>query len=297
MYPRMAADTVVIIAGVAITAVLTRHLDIGLRDNSISRRRLSTLNTNVWSDIWRNPELCMTDGGCWREDTVMQFCSFWRERAACTDCSVTKLTRVKTAAELHWLHAALVIWWIADGRRNTDRADKLGLSHCLGRSASSCHISDLTWKIMKAAEKSKMILANCQFLCVFKTGSSFLSTTWRRNTGFTKKTFVNACECSLNSTHLLHMKDFECLMTWDKDPNNILHVSTCALLVSALLFWNFLQVSRLGAGGWWTCLCQTSSPRVWVYKWQFISGQLQGLVSRSPAFYPVMMCYHYHYHY
>ena len=44
MYPRMAADTVVIIAGVAITAVLTRHLDIGLRDNSISRRRLSTLN-------------------------------------------------------------------------------------------------------------------------------------------------------------------------------------------------------------------------------------------------------------
>ena len=37
MYPRIAADTLVIIAGVAITAVLTRHLDIGLRDNSVTR--------------------------------------------------------------------------------------------------------------------------------------------------------------------------------------------------------------------------------------------------------------------
>ena len=36
-YQRRAADTLVIIAGVAITSVLTRHLDIGLRDNSITR--------------------------------------------------------------------------------------------------------------------------------------------------------------------------------------------------------------------------------------------------------------------
>ena len=144
---------------------------------------------------------------------------------------------------------ALVIWWIADGRRNSYRADKLGLS-ISHWSASSCHISDLTRKIMKAAEKSKLILANCQFLCVFKTGSSFLSTTWRRNT---RKNI--ACQCSLNYIRLFHMNNFKCLTSQDKDPNNIL---VCEFSLVLRLPTGVQCSDRPG----WTCLCQTSSPLV-----------------------------------
>ena len=149
----------------------------------------------------------------------------------------------KFLAALHWW------WWIADGRRNSYRADKLGLS-ISHWSASSCHISDLTRKIMKAAEKSKMILANCQFLCVFKTGSSFLSTTWRRNT---RKNI--ACQCSLNYIRLFHMNNFKCLTSQDKDPNNIL---VCEFSLVLRLPTGVQCSARPG----WTCLCQTSSPLV-----------------------------------
>ena len=117
----------------------------------------------------------------------------------------------KTAAKLHWLQpggpwcAVLMIWWIADGQiAQTNWVSSPSLSELRTALPGAMHlVTFLTWqeKYMKA-EKSEMILANWQFLCVWK-GVIFLK--YERN--YMKKILLS----SLNSIHLLHMKDFECL--------------------------------------------------------------------------------------